>query len=52
MAGLRRTWDKDHYEQQAKDRLEKGDDNDGPQTSSSYNPVKRQTKEEFLACCS
>ena len=49
MAGLRRTWDKDHYEQQAKDRLENGDDTDGPQTSSSYNPAKRQTKEEFLA---
>lgn len=49
MAGLRRTWDKDHYEQQAKDRLENGDDADGPQTLSSYNPAKRQTKEEFLA---
>ena len=49
MAGLRRTWDKVHYEQQAKDRLENGDDVDGPQTSSSYNPAKRQTKEEFLA---
>lgn len=49
MAGLRRTWDKDRYEQLAKERYDRGDEDEAPQSSSSNNASKRQTKEEFLS---
>lgn len=45
MAGVRRTWDKEHYEKKAKERLEKGDDE--PEISSSK-PKSKSLKEEFL----
>lgn len=49
MAGLRRTWDKDRYEQLAKDRLDRGDDEESSRSSSHGGPSKTQTKEEFLS---
>lgn len=49
MAGLRRTWDKDRYEQLAKERYDRGDEDEAPLSSSSNNASKRQTKEEFLS---
>ena len=46
MAGLRRTWDKDRYEQLAKSRLDRGDEEEAPLSS---NVAKRPNKEEFSA---
>ena len=48
MAGLRRTWDKDAYEQLAKERFDRGDDEEAPLSSSS-STAKRSSKEEFSA---
>ena len=49
MAGIRRTWDKDAYEQLAKERNDRGDDEEAPLNASSSNALKRSTKEEFSA---
>ena len=46
MAGLRRTWDKDRYEQLAKERVDRGDEEEAPLSS---NAAKRTNKEEFSA---
>ena len=44
MAGVRRTWDKDYYEQKARERAEKGEDYDKIETEPQ---VKKNVKEEF-----
>lgn len=49
MAGLRRTWDKDRYEQLAKEKNDRGDDEEAPLSSSSSNAARHSTKEEFSA---
>lgn len=40
----RRTWDRDHYEAKAKERIEKGDDY---QEKDESGPSRRSHKEEF-----
>ena len=45
---MRRTWDKDYYEQKAKERYEAGDDNN-QHSSKQSSSTKTQTKEEFIA---
>ena len=54
MAGIRRTWDKEFYEQKAKERAEQGEDVYGSASSSSSSSNRKGTssseeiKEEFV----
>lgn len=47
MAGVRRTWDKDHFKEKALERLEKGDNYDDERVASAKS--KFRPKEEFRA---
>ena len=49
MAGLRRTWDKDRYEQLAQEKNDRGDEEEAPLSSSSSNAARHSNKEEFSA---
>lgn len=49
MSGVRRTWNKELYEQKARERLEKGDDFVDEQPNASSSRANRAIRQEFAA---